>query len=911
MNYQAVNEMLERAQTYYGRRIAGQLDFACVLNDESGNKYEDVVSRAIDCAYAGFVKNGAVTKKTAEKTEEILEELREASKAYTVLCVAHAHIDMNWMWGFDETVNVTLSTFRTMLQLMREYPEFTFSQSQASVYRIVEQYAPEMLEEIRERIREGRWEVTAVNWVEPDKNMPNGEEQTRHILYTKKYLTQLLGLKDDDLTVDFEPDTFGHNANVPMILTKSGVKYMYHCRGNIAPALYRWKAKNGDTILVFREPTCYNWVVSPTDFRHVPAFAKQYGIRKVLRVYGVGDHGGGATRKDIETILDMNTWPAMPALKFSSYREFFGSVEEANPALETLEGEQNFVFRGCYSTQSKVKAANRRNRDEFFKTEELGALLKGSCKDVSCVSLDESWQAHLFGHFHDIITGSGVEATRNYQVGRSQEVHARLSSARAKYLLDLAKNLNTAAYRGKTDLTRSMALGAGAGFSSVCAANGAEGGNRLFLLYNYGGEAGKKTVELTLWDYEGLTEHLSFTDTDGNALEFEMLDEQPQHYWGHFFRRVLVSADLPAYGYAVVVLKSDRNEMRPVTYPPIFERREDAPSYILENEFIRAEFDPDTTALVSLTDKTTGKVLSGEKLGRFRFIEEETTKGMSGWPTGNYSKVHDLTQGAYMVERSLHKGALRQTFRAMAKFASSVLEYTVTLDKGDRFLRYDCRCDFFERGREIIPQLNFRLDLPQAKRYRYDIPYGIVERAQQNGDVVANGFACADFGDESLILTTDSKYGFRACKDGLSVVLLRASYEPDPYPETGIHTFSVGIGFASGSDAAVIRAANGFARCVENVTVPPASGKLPLRASLLAAEGDVVVSSVKPSEDGEGIVVRVYNPAQAPQRVRFALNGKTTAFLCNGLEKDARKTEKDGSFMLEGYDVATVKLVLK
>ena len=221
MNYQAVNEMLEKAQTYYGRRVAAQLDFACVLNAENGNKYESIVSDAIDCAYAGFVKNGAITKKTAEKTEEILEELREASKAYTVLCVAHAHIDMNWMWGFDETVNVTLATFRTMLQLMREYPEFTFSQSQASVYKIVEQYAPAMLEEIRERIREGRWEVTAVHWVEPDKNMPNGEEQTRHILCTKKYLTNLLGLKDEDLTVDFEPDTFGHNANVPMILSKS------------------------------------------------------------------------------------------------------------------------------------------------------------------------------------------------------------------------------------------------------------------------------------------------------------------------------------------------------------------------------------------------------------------------------------------------------------------------------------------------------------------------------------------------------------------------------------------------------------------------------------------------------------------------------------------------------------------
>ena len=911
MNYQAVNEMLEGAQTYYGRRIAGQLDFACVLNAESGGKYEDIVSRAIDCAYAGFVKNGAVTKKTAEKTEEILEELREASKAYTVLCVAHAHIDMNWMWGFDETVNVTLSTFRTMLQLMREYPEFTFSQSQASVYKIVEQYAPEMLEEIRARIREGRWEVTAVNWVEPDKNMPNGEEQTRHILYTKKYLTQLLGLKDDDLVVDFEPDTFGHNENVPMILSKGGVRYMYHCRGNIAPALYRWRAKNGDSILVFREPTCYNWAINPTDFRHVPAFAKQYGIKKLLRVYGVGDHGGGATRRDIETILDMNEWPAMPAFRFGTYREFFGSVEQANPALETLEGEQNFVFRGCYSTQSKIKAANRRNRDEFFKTEELGALLQSVSKDVSCVPLDEAWQAHLFGHFHDIITGSGVEATRNYQVGKSQEVRARLTSARADYLLKLAQNLNTAAFRGKTDLARSTALGAGAGFSPVCTANGAEGKNRLFLLYNYGGEAGKKTVELTLWDYEGLTGHLYFTDADGNALEFEMLDE-PQHYWGHGFRRVLVCADLPAYGYAVAVLKNDKNEMRPVTYPPIFERREDAPSYILENDFIRAEFDPDSTALVSLTDKTTGKVLAGEKLGRFRFIEEETTKGMSGWVTGNYSKVHDLTQGGYMVERSLHKGNLRQSFRAVAKFASSVLEYTVSLDKADRFLRFECSCDLFERGREIIPQLNYRLDLPQAQRYRYDVPFGLAERGQQDGDVVANGFACADIGGESLILTTDSKYGFRAARGGLSVVLLRASYEPDPYPETGRHSFSIGIGFASGSDAAVIRAANGFVRSVEGVAVQPASGKLPLTASLLSVEGDAVVSAVKPSEDGEGIVVRVYNPSPAAQRVRLGLRGKKAfVSLCDGLEKHPQKAEKDGSFVLEGYEVAAVRLVQK
>lgn len=102
---------------------------------------------------------------------------------------------MNWMWGFQETAAVTVDTFRTVLDLMREYPDFTYAQSQASTYQIIEEYAPEMLEEIRQRIHEGRWEVTATTWVEPDKNMPNGESLARHILYTKRVSQQAAGYR--------------------------------------------------------------------------------------------------------------------------------------------------------------------------------------------------------------------------------------------------------------------------------------------------------------------------------------------------------------------------------------------------------------------------------------------------------------------------------------------------------------------------------------------------------------------------------------------------------------------------------------------------------------------------------------------------------------------------------------------
>jgi len=150
----------------------------------------------------GVSRDGKPVKEAALAAEEALLPMSAAVKSYTLHCVAHAHIDMNWMWGFPETAAVTMDTFRTMLDLMKEYPQFTFSHSQASTYRIVEKHDPEMLAEIKARVKEGRWEVTASTWVEADKNMPNGESLARHALYTKRYLSDLLGVDPDDLSLD-------------------------------------------------------------------------------------------------------------------------------------------------------------------------------------------------------------------------------------------------------------------------------------------------------------------------------------------------------------------------------------------------------------------------------------------------------------------------------------------------------------------------------------------------------------------------------------------------------------------------------------------------------------------------------------------------------------------------------------
>ncbi|MDR2686928.1 MAG: hypothetical protein LBB75_04190, partial [Oscillospiraceae bacterium] len=267
MNRHATQSAIQSSLTnYWGDRILTQLRYLEEVNAAHGGALDDLLDALTAQVQQRCEAEGAITKQAALELEQAMAPASALAKSVTVSCVAHAHIDMNWMWRYDETAMITVDTVRTMLQLMREYPGFTFAQSQASVYKIIEECAPEMLPEIRQRIREGRWEVTASHWVETDKNMPSGESLTRHLLYTRQYLKELLGLDDGQFELDYEPDTFGHGANVPEILRSGGVKYMYHCRGYDGHNLFRWRAPSGAQVVVYREPGWYNETIAENSF---------------------------------------------------------------------------------------------------------------------------------------------------------------------------------------------------------------------------------------------------------------------------------------------------------------------------------------------------------------------------------------------------------------------------------------------------------------------------------------------------------------------------------------------------------------------------------------------------------------------------------------------------------------------
>ena len=413
-------------RAYWSERLYSQLDFLYEMTQADPNCDASLLEQVVANLVVKKQENGCLGKTDVLLVEQELAPYGCAAKSYRLHMVSHAHIDMDWRWGWEETVSVVVDTFHTMLKLLKEYPDFIYTQSQAAVYEIIERYAPELLPDIRKYVAEGRWEPLCASWVENDKNLTGTESAARHLLYSKRYISSLLGVDPDQQLIDFEPDSFGHSRHLPEILAQGGVRYYYHCRGNDQEELYRWRAPSGAEILVLRDPQWY--YLQNTEYRicwHVPGFCARNHVRTAVRFYGVGDHGGGPSRRDIERIMDMQTWPLLPTMRFSRLHDFFHEVEAAVPNLPIVERELNFVFTGCYSAQARLKQANRQGEDRLYDAEALCAMAKvAGCDLHGMPSFEPAWRSILFNQFHDIVTGSCTRDAKERALGRFQDTCA-------------------------------------------------------------------------------------------------------------------------------------------------------------------------------------------------------------------------------------------------------------------------------------------------------------------------------------------------------------------------------------------------------------------------------------------------------------------------------------------------------
>ena len=887
----ALHTLRQRIQRRaHTERILGQLSFANELSKAEGGAYDELVTNAAGLLLEKLENDGCIDQKAAAAAEEILSPLSAKAKEYTMHCVAHAHIDMNWMWRYDETVSVALDTFRTMLDLMREYPQFTFSQSQASTYQIVAEYGPEgMLEEIKQRIREGRWEVTASTWVEGDKNTPNGESMARHLLYTRQYLSELLELNGETLQIDYEPDTFGHSKNVPEILSKGGVKYYYHVRGSMDPALCWWTSPSGARVLSYRDPAGYGGYIDCECASHLPGICKSLGVDSLLKVYGVGDHGGGPSRRDIKRLTEMQSWPVYPNVVFSTYGAFYRDIETRfSDILPVRDTEMNSIFTGCYTSQTRIKMANRIGEATLGEAElfaSAAALHAGYRYPVK--KFADAWERILFNQFHDILTGSGTRDTREYAMGQFQTSMAAANTEKAGAMRAIAAKIDTSRFESDDTDPHFNADGAGVGNGinefSISQVGRGQGSTRVFHLFNSAPAERTQMTELTIWDWPGEDVALiEVCDDQGNRIPYQLLGHGVSDYWGHNFAKVLIEATVPACGYATYIIRRSKDTFAVNRFgeagcyheasDPDWQRVAVPYEYVLENEYLRAQFDLQSGDLVSLIDKESGKEMLSSPAG-FRIIDEDPDRGMASWRVGRYMNIIK-PENVHLKLNGNIGDRLRQTITIRSNFGRSNMTVNVWLDEHSRSLGFDVSCDWHELAQPgaRIPQLNFIAPLSyEASGYKFDVPSGIIVRESVDLDQPGNSFIAAvpAVKGTSLMLTSDTKYGFRGFENAISADLIRASYEPDPCPEYGMHRFKIALCLADADDdQALIGASYALWHPINSLSSPAHKGEWPTAGSFLSlTEGNAVLQSVKLAEDGSGdLIVRLY-----------AISGKTDA----------------------------------
>ena len=290
--------------------------------------------------------------------------------------IGNAHLDPVWQWCVSEGLSLVKSTFRSALDRMNEFPDYKFTSACASYYKWIKLNEPEMFEEIKQRIEEGRWGVVGAMWVQPDCNIPSGEAFCRHLLYSQKFFLENFG---KTAKTGYNVDSFGHNGMLPQIFKKSGIDNYVYMRPNREEEktslpeknFHLWQSPDGSCVKAYRIPDGYGGSIPDERVEYYKAKTQPQMI-----FYGVGNHGGGPTK---EHLRQAESLVKDPAFKYAVPDEYFDETDCTD--IPVVSEDLQHHASGCYSANSKVKEANRRAEYELVNAEKfdvLANLLTGS-----------------------------------------------------------------------------------------------------------------------------------------------------------------------------------------------------------------------------------------------------------------------------------------------------------------------------------------------------------------------------------------------------------------------------------------------------------------------------------------------------------------------------------------------------
>jgi alpha-mannosidase len=825
-------------------------------------------------------KFDASLKASLEKLQALEPLLQKATFHLT----GNSHIDAAWLWPWTETVDVVKRTFGTALQLMYEYPQYTYTQSAAQYNEWIVQKYPEMNAEIAQRIKEGRWEVVGGMWVEPDLNMPDGESLVRQLLVGKRWYKQAYGV---DVRIGWNPDSFGYTWQLPQIYKKSGVDYFvtqkmtWNDTNQLPFKLFWWESPDGSKVLAYFPHDYGNEDLSPVRLSADLAAARTRatGMTDMMDLYGVGDHGGGPTR----AVLDQGFHWALPSIppkiaanmEFGTAQRWFSTVQAqiapespewnyasiakgytpppmpANPgmmAIPTWKSELYFEYhRGVMTTQANHKRNMREAEVEVLDAEKWASLAWLGGREYPGAELTEDWKKVLFNQFHDLAAGSGIgviykDAQKDYDVVRwsTNEI-----SGGALQAVD--ERINTG----------------GSGVPVV--------------VYNPLG-----------WERSGeVIAHVQGVKAGINASGAQIVDSKTDEKTGVSDVKLQVLG-VPALGYKVVWVGAGKGARQEVASA---ESDASGSTITLENGILLLGVDKKSGCISSLFDKKSKfEMLASGACGNQLQFFKDTPKDYDAWniDPGTLDVAPTVIDRADSVELI---GDEEASIRVTRHWQGSRFVQTISLK--DDIVHIDNDIDWHESHVLLKAAFPLAASGPFAT---YEIPYGTIDRpttrnnSWEKAQFEVPAMRWADLGDgkHGLSILNNSKYGYDAAGNVLRLTLLRSPKWPDAEADIGHHHFHYALYPHAGTwkDALTVRHGYEYNYPLTAVVTTAHAGALPAEHSFASVGPEnVVLTAVKKAEDANGLILRVYEWAGKETTAQFHVPpGATGATVTNLME---------------------------
>ena len=330
--------------------------------------------------------------------------------AVNIFLVCNAHIDIVWLWSWEEGVAETLSTFRTAVRFCKEYEGFVFNHNEAVLYEWIEEYEPALFQEIKALVEQGRWHIMGGWYLQPDCNMPSGESFVRQILKGRCYFRDRFHA-DPATAINF--DSFGHSRGLVQIMKKCGYDSYVVCRpGQKDFALedndFLWVGCDGSEIMVHRIVNGYSSGRGRIKEKADKYLEQNPGVENALLLWGIGNHGGGPSKEDLEMIRKMRQDGYL--LEHTTPEDYFRAVRESGKPLKRIRKSMQHWGVGCYTSSIRVKEYHRRLESEYFSTEKMAAHAAAlKILEYPRKQLNDALRDLLCLQFHDTLSGSSIK----------------------------------------------------------------------------------------------------------------------------------------------------------------------------------------------------------------------------------------------------------------------------------------------------------------------------------------------------------------------------------------------------------------------------------------------------------------------------------------------------------------------